>query len=276
MTIPFEHEEPFPEFPEEDESDLAPEQVKGSVWHGHARKLPIRPWDPTIYERNRIVCHADHTPETDLFRMLAAQVVIWLEERCGHSLVVTSCGGGEGKTLMSVNLAICLAKSSSYETVLVDADLRRPNVAHMLGIDVEIGLEEVLAGNATLEDCLLASEIEGLFVLPTKAAIKPSSSLLSNVRLARLAEQIAALHRDRLVIFDLPPILLGDSCAPFLKTAAGCLMVVEEGRTTKAHLRRALSLVRDEKLIGVTLNKASERVAHQYGYISYDYYAGKV
>ncbi|MFW6027656.1 MAG: tyrosine-protein kinase family protein, partial [bacterium] len=152
------------------------------------------------------------------------------------------------------------------------ADLRRPNVANMLGIEPEIGLEQVLSGRATLEDCLVESEIDGLFILPAGSAVNPSSRLLSTARLSALAGEIEQAHRDRMVVYDLPPVLLGDSCAPFLKAAGGALMVVEEGRTTKAHLRRALSLIREEKLIGVTLNKASQRLVEQYGYISYDYY----
>lgn len=260
---------------EQSGSDPNPEAEEDSVLRRQERKPPVRPRDPGVYERNRIICHADHTPEVDLFRMLGTQIVIWLEDRRAHSFVITSCGGGEGKTLISVNLAICLAKNSSYDIVLVDADLRRPNIANMLGIDVKVGLEHVLAGDATLNDCILNSEIDGLFILPTKSALKPSSRLLSTARLSRLAHEIEARYRDRLVLFDLPPLLLGDSCAPFLKAAEGCLMVVEEGKTTQAHLKRALSLIKDEKLIGVTLNKASERTAEQSGYISYDYYAGK-
>ncbi|MFP4002927.1 MAG: CpsD/CapB family tyrosine-protein kinase [Alphaproteobacteria bacterium] len=273
MSIPFDHEDRV--LPDNDYADPVSDRTGRRVWRRPVHGSPVRPWDPSVYDRNRIICHSDYTPEVDLFRMLAAQIAIWLEERQGHSFVVTSCGAGEGKTLISINLAICLAKNSSYETVLVDADLRRPNVANMLGIEPEIGLEQVLMGEASLEDCLLRSEIDGLFILPARSALKPSSSLLSTARLTRLAGQIERGHRDRLVVFDLPPVLLGDSCAPFLKAAAGCLMVAEEGRTTKAHLRRALSLIRDDKLIGITLNKASQRLVEQYGYVTYDYDTGK-
>lgn len=236
------------------------------------RKLPMRPRDPSVYERNRIVCHAGHTPEVDLFRLLATQVKIWLEDRQGHSIAITSCGAGEGKTFMAVNLAICLAKNSDRETVLVDADLRRPNVSNCLGIKAELGLEHVLTGKAILDEVLIATEINGLFVLPTISALPPSSNLLATARLNRLASEVDAMNDRRLVIYDMPPILLGDSCAPFLKSADGCLLVVEDGRTTKNHLTRAVSLIKNEKFIGVALNKASERSALQQGYYSYDYY----
>jgi protein-tyrosine kinase len=239
---------------------------------GAESKPPVRPRDPSVYERNRIVCHAGHTPEVDLFRLLATQVQIWLDERQGHSVAITSCGAGEGKTLMAVNLAICLAKNSDRETVLVDADLRRPNVANCLGIEPDVGLEHVLTGKAALDDVLLRSEIDGLFLLPMKSALAPSSRLLATARLGHLAEDIEAMNRERLVVYDMAPILLGDSCAPFVRAADGCLLVVEDGRTTRSHLRRAVSLVKEEKLIGVTLNKASEHSAHQRGYFSYDYY----
>lgn len=273
MARPLERDDAVSLLSDETCTELIPDPVHSTGWC--ARRGPVRPWDPEVYDRNRIVCNSGHSPEVDLFRMLAAQIVIWLEERQGHSFVITSCGGGEGKTLISVNLAICLARNSNYETVLVDADLRRPNVCNMLGIEADLGLEQVLTGSATLDDCLLQSEIDGLFILPTRSAVTPSSRLLSSARLNGLAADIEAAYPDRLVVYDMPPMLLGDSCAPFLKAAAGCLMVVEEGRTTRAHLRRALSLIREEKLIGVTLNKASEWIAQQYGYITYDYYAGK-
>lgn len=251
----------------------AAESPKKGTFSYSVRRRYASPSDPRVYQRNRIICNTDYSAEVDLFRMLSTQMLNWLQERNGHAVAITSCGKGEGKTLISTNLAVCLAKNSGYETVLVDSDLRRPNVAKRFGLEIDRGLDDVLAGTTSLDTCLLATEIDGLFILPTKAALNPSSPLLSTARLNKLAGDIQAMNRGRLVIYDLPPLLLGDSCAPFIASADGCLLVVAEGQTTTTRLERGLSLISEKKLIGVTLNKASGRLAEQEGYISYDYYS---
>ncbi len=237
--------------------------------------MVVQPADPGIYNRNKIICALDSLPEIDLFRTLTTQVINWLAQRKGRILAVTSCGAGEGKTFMSVNLAVCLSRFQNYQTVLVDADLRRPNVCRTLGIKVDRGLDTVLAGLNDVQDCIIGSEVEGLTIIPTKSGITSSSPLLTSRPVTELTDRVLSEVSNKLILFDLPPILLGDSCVPFLKAADGCLVVVQEGKTTRAHLKRALSLIKPEKFIGIVLNKTSTRTAQNYGYYSYEYYSQK-
>ncbi len=230
------------------------------------------PMDRQIQKRNLIICSQDYRPEIDLFRTLATQVVSWLNQCQGRVLAITSCGAGEGKTFMSANLAICLARFINRPVTLVDADLRRPNISKTLGLTVDTGLDTVLKNDLPLKDCMISSEINGLTLLPTKSGLEPSSPLLSTGTVSQLVDEIVESVPDQILLLDLPPILLGDSCAPFLKAADGCLLIVEEGKTTRGHLDRALSLIKPEKLIGVVLNKTSSNVVKEHGYCSYDYY----
>ncbi|MGF1454264.1 MAG: CpsD/CapB family tyrosine-protein kinase [Alphaproteobacteria bacterium] len=253
-------------------------QGQGAAQHASAKDRPaptIRPADASVYRRNKIICAMDALPEIDLFRTLTTQIVNWLSERRGRVLAVTSCGAGEGKTFMSINLAICLSRFQNYQTVLVDADLRRPNVCRTLGLKVDRGLDTVLGGLHDVEDCVFESEIEGMSLLPTKSGIPSSSPLLTARPVNDVSDRVLSHVNNKLVLFDLPPLLLGDSCVPFLKNTDGCLLLVEEGKTTRAHIKRAISLIKPEKFIGIVLNKTSSKAAQEYGYYSYEYYSQK-
>jgi Mrp family chromosome partitioning ATPase len=221
-----------------------------------------------LLARRRIVA-AGGGRATDAFRMLRTQVLGRLEQSQGNVLAISSPKPGDGKTLVAVNLAVSVARHLSRNALLVDLDFRRPGIARCLGLPPGPGLSDHLECRAALADCLVDPGIERLLVLPQSVSLNHSSELLASPRMTALAEE---LRRDpeRLVIYDCPPLLATDDALIALGFAAGCLLVLREGRTTRSELVRAAELVGEERLLGTALNGAVWSFAS--GYETHVYY----
>jgi capsular exopolysaccharide synthesis family protein len=211
---------------------------------------------PSILHANRImtaeVCH----PVTDVYRSLRAQVLQALNSRGKTTIGITSANHGEGKTLTAVNLAIAMAMDVNHTVLLVDADLRNPGVAACLGIEPALGLSDYLTGRAELADCLLHPKIDRLFILPARSRIGNSAELLSSPQMLHLATELKDRYVDRLIIYDLPPILTVGDTIGFLPSIDGTLLVVRDGVTRSADLVHVLEMLAGHNLIGTVLNAA--------------------
>jgi capsular exopolysaccharide synthesis family protein len=211
---------------------------------------------PSLLQAHRIVTTEVQHPVTDVYRSLRAQVLQSLNSRGKTTIGVTSAKHGEGKTLTAVNLAIAMAMDVNHTVLLVDADLRNPGVADRLGIDPKLGLSDYLTGKAALAECLVCPGIERLTILPARSRIGNSAELLASPQMAHLASELKERYVDRLVIYDLPPILtVGDSIG-FLPSLDATLLVVRDGATRVAEVNHALELLHSN-LIGTVLNAAA-------------------
>ena len=167
------------------------------------------------------------------------------------SIVVTSSVQGEGKTETSTNLAKVLAETGA-RVLLVDADLRRPQVGARLGLDDELGLSDVLTGRADLNDVLLS--VDDLSVL-TAGTVPPNpSELLGSEAMAELLALVEA-HFEY-VILDAPPLLPVTDAAVLSHQAGGAIVVARSGVARQNQLTEALSTLEaaDASVYGVVLN----------------------
>ena len=167
------------------------------------------------------------------------------------SIVVTSSVQGEGKTETSTNLAKVLAETGA-RVLLVDADLRRPQVGARLGLDDELGLYDVLTGRADLNDVLLS--VDDLSVL-TAGTVPPNpSELLGSEAMAELLALVEA-HFEY-VILDAPPLLPVTDAAVLSHQAGGAVVVARAGVARQNQLTEALSILEaaDASVYGVVLN----------------------
>ena len=167
------------------------------------------------------------------------------------SIVVTSSVQGEGKTETSTNLAKVLAEAGA-RVLLVDADLRRPQVGARLGLDDELGLSDVLTGRADLNDVLLS--VDDLSVL-TAGTVPPNpSELLGSEAMAELLALVEA-HFEY-VILDAPPLLPVTDAAVLSHQAGGAVVVARAGVARQNQLTEALSILEaaDASVYGVGLN----------------------
>jgi protein-tyrosine kinase len=212
----------------------------------------------TVLESNRIVDPLDSGAVASAFRMLRTQVLQRLDERGWRSMAVLSAGPNDGKTTTAINLAVNLASDNRHTVLLVDCDLRRPGVAAGLDIAPEFGVDDVLCGKARVDQCLYHPRgIERLVVLPARSTLSNSSEALSSSRGRAFVQELRARYPERILLFDLPPILGADDAVAFLPMVECALVVVAERRTPRDDLLRCMELTRSTPIIGTVLNRST-------------------
>jgi len=211
-----------------------------------------------VLEANRIVDPAKADAAASAYRMLRTQVLQRLDERGWRSLAVLSAHAEDGKTTTAINLAINLCFDNRHTVLLVDCDLRRPGIAANLDITPEFGLDDVLVGKAMIEQCLYHPiGFERLVILPARTALHNSSEALSNTRGRRLVAELRARYPERILLFDLPPIIGADDAIAFLPLVECGLFVVAERATPREDLLRCMELTRSTPIVGTVLNRSS-------------------
>ncbi len=211
-----------------------------------------------LLEANRIVHASSAAPAAAAFRMLRTQVLQRMEENSWRSLAMFSPSREDGKTTTAVNLAINLANDQRHTVLLVEFDLRRPTIAAKLGITPDSGADDVLRSEARVEDCLYHPEgFDRLVVLPARATMENSSEAIAGPRGRQLVAELRGRYPDRILVFDLPPILGADDALAFAPLVECGLVVVGEGSTLRDDLLRCMELLRRVPIVGTVLNRAT-------------------
>jgi protein-tyrosine kinase len=218
-------------------------------------------------QQNRIL-----TPETDKtivnsYKVLRTRVLQQMQQNGWTTLAVTSPMPDEGKTLTAINLSISLALKLDYTVLLVDLDFRKPSIHTRFGFKPECGLSDYLSGRVQLEEVFVNPGINRLLLLPEQKVETQSSEMLSSSKMQQLVEELKNRYPSRIIIFDLPPALVGDDVLAFASIADAVLLVVQEGKTTTDELGKTLGLLEKMNMIGTVLNRSSSsnEVSH-YGY----------
>jgi len=192
-----------------------------------------------------------------------------------HQFVVTSALPAEGKTLVSVNIALALARAGK-NVVLVDADFRRPRTHKVFGVGQSPGLSNLLAGEEvrTIDDAIRPAGNENLSLI-TSGPLPPNpSELLASPRMAEIVGQLA--DRFEYVVYDTPPAVNVTDAAVLAQQVHGAVMVLRSFSTDRAAAARARELIDGggARLLGVILNgvDAPDRGYPYYGYRYYSKY----
>lgn len=193
-------------------------------------------------------------PFTQSYQFLRRNLLFMPDVRESHSILVTSCERGEGKTTVAVNLALTLSGTGN-RVLLVDADLRNPTVERYLNIDSgTYGLTSVLTGRQSPKDCMFTCKGSGLNVIFAGPAAESPCALLSSKGMEIFIRSAAA--RFDYVLFDSSPIAdLPDASGP-AAFVDGVLLVVRRHRTSLKTAARAKAHLSDigSNVIGCVLN----------------------
>jgi tyrosine-protein kinase Etk/Wzc len=234
--------------------------------------LPTLGVVPTIPPENHclLIGQDAFSPITESYRALRTSVQYSSVDRKIQLLGVTSAHPGEGKSVTSANLAIAVALQGK-RVVLMDADLRRPTVHRMFGLEAEPGLTSVLAGECSIEEALHATAIEGLHVLASGPLPPNPPELLNSNAMIELLEELKG-HAE-IVIIDTPPAIPVTDAQVLGTHLDGMILVVEAGQARKAGVKHARDLLDRTRvrILGVVLNKidqSSKGYYHQYYYRS--------
>ncbi len=190
----------------------------------------------------------------------------------GQRILICSPHPGEGKTFCAVNLALSIASERDSEVLLVDADFAKPSILSTLGIAGGPGLMDALADpKIRVEDCVLRTDIPGLWVLPAGNRTNSDSEYLASSRAGAVLDRLTQGAPDRIVIFDSPPALAASPAAELAKYVGQALIVVRADRTGQSALEDAVSLLSacpDIKLLlnGAHFSPSGRRFGSYYGY----------
>ena len=214
------------------------------------------PKSPQLMGKNRGTNDADAIA-AESFRRLRTNLRFASVDEEIRSIVVTSANAGEGKSTVATSLAQVLAQSNT-PTILIDADLRRPTVATVLGIDGKIGLSEVLSGQVSLEDALVGSKIPGLYVLPSGRIPPNPSEMLGSEAMKSI---VGLLSKDYVVVIDAPPLLPVTDAAVLSTRVDGVVLVASAGRTRREDVAAARDMLKQvhSRMLGTVLNMVPPR-----------------
>lgn len=223
--------------------------------------------DPLHLERERILPPGAAGRHGPPYKLLRTQVLQRLARLGANSLAVVGASAEAGKTLTAINLAIAIAADSERHALLVDLDLRKPRVHKRIGFEPTAGIDDCLRGERQLPEALVhLGGYPRLAVLAARKATESSSELLSTHRSAELMLEMRKRYRDRVLVFDLPPVLEADDALAFARAVEAVLVVVTEGRTRRDDLVRTIELLHDVPVVGTVLNQTREAVDSHYGY----------
>jgi Mrp family chromosome partitioning ATPase len=217
------------------------------------------------------------------FRIVKRQILLAARETrldgvagAAQRVLVCSPLPGEGKTFCATNLALSIAGERDSEVLLVDADFAKPSILALLGLSSGSGkargLMDALANpEVAVEDCVLATDVPGLYVLPAGNRTASDSEYLTSNRTAEVLERLTLGAPNRIVIFDSPPALAASPAAELAKHCGQALVICRADRTGQSALEDALSLLSGCPDIKLLLNSANfspsgRRFGDYYGY----------
>lgn len=204
--------------------------------------------------KNRCVCADADVLEGDFYKVLRTQIQHVAAEKGWRTIMVTSTMPDEGKTLTSINLAFSFAKAYDQTVMLIDADLKKQQVHKTLGIHSPYGLIDYLINDRPIGQCLIRPAGEKLVLISGGDPVDGSSELLGSRLMKRFVREAGNRYEDRLVFFDLPPIMVGADVMAFAPLVDGIVFVVRAGQTSVKQAKKAIELLPRDKLIGVVLN----------------------
>jgi capsular exopolysaccharide synthesis family protein len=203
----------------------------------------------------RLVCLTQKDSlAAEKFRFLAVRLRHLQQSRAVKKLLVTSSIPEEGKSMISANLALSLARKKRQRVLLLEGDLRRPTLYESFGLRSLLGVSEWLKSGSSEVKNLYYFEEAGLWFLPAGSLPGNPMELMQSGRLAELMEQLTVWF-DWIVI-DSPPVLPLADTSVWSRLADGILLVAREGTTRKRELQRGLDTLDHSKLLGLVLNSS--------------------
>ncbi len=246
-------------------STVIPEQSVGPRLNGQIREMRL---NSAHLEAARIVAHGGSSEHGRYYDMLRTQVLQEMDKKSWQFLAVTSPTAACGKTVTACNLAMSIARLPERSVLLVDLDLRKPMVASYLGLEATDGVLGVLEGRTTLQAATLQVTVGpySMLVLPGSVSTSGSSEWMASQTMGTLLQTIKRDFRSHLVIFDLPPMLLGDDVISILPRMDAALLVAGIGSTSVSDIKECQKHLQRTPVVRVVVNKSTETVGSYYGY----------
>lgn len=241
---------------ESDPSESLPHFAETEIEFTQTRVIDV---SPAALARSRVANASAPAEVRTAYKLLRTQVLQRLQARGWQTLAVVSPAAGEGKTLTAINLAVAIASTRTHTALLVDLDWHQPSVHRYFDLTPTNDVYDYLRGDAALRDVLVSPGIPRFSFLPCRDAVPDASEHLGG--LGAFVKELKCRYSNRIVLFDLPPLLATDDAMSFLPLVDGALLVVEEERTRRAEVARSLDVIGEDRLLGSVINKSEQRLA---------------
>ena len=184
-------------------------------------------------------------------------------------IAFTSSFKGEGKTITSTNIAVALAQQVNTRVLIIECDLRRPQVHAALNLTPTPGLTNYLNNECSLKDIMMPTSIPSLQAICYGAIPPNPSELLSSDSMTELVETLE--KEFDYIIFDTPPVNVVVDALPMIKRSDGVVVVVRDKSTTYPLLNKAIDQIKraDGKILGVIVNRVKVEEANKDYYYRY-------
>ncbi len=229
--------------------------------------------------RDLIVERKTRSTSAEAFRSIRTNLLLSSAEHRPGVILVTSPGPFEGKSLISINLALILAQTGE-RVLLIDGDMRKPRIHKVFGLGDLKGLSTLLTGHSDIKEVIFESGIQNLYLLPSGPKPPNPAELLASGRMAEIITELR--KRFEYMVIDSPPLIAVTDSALLSKIVDGVVMVLKAGQTTKEIAKRASKNLREinAKIIGAILNDVDFERDRYYYYYPYYYkyykhYAGE-
>jgi protein-tyrosine kinase len=182
-------------------------------------------------------------------------------------IMMASALPGDGKTFTSINLALSMARERDVSVVLVDADLPKPHVSRVFGVENEPGLLDALADpTIDVSTLLIPTDVGSFSILPAGKHNEAATEMLASARMATIVASLLANNPRRIVLFDSPPLLLSSESRALANIVGQVVLVVRSGATPRQAVVDVLEQIGNGPSVALVLNQG--RVAHgdYYGY----------
>lgn len=266
---------PLPGLPIDDTAALdalATQAPPAATWLSVPAERILRPM-PTP-EQRLITLTNPNSPGAEMFRVLSTKLAHMRGKRQLKKLLITSAVSDEGKSVVSVNLALTLARRAGERVLLIEADLRRPTASALLATSQLRGITEWHEHKLSLQDAFYQVEGMPLWLLSAGKGIEEPLPLLES---DAFAQMLAAVSEGfDWVLLDCTPILPMADATSLSRLCDGVLVVAREGHTRKRTLMRALASIEKSKQLGFIFNEASTvQIGYERYYGGYGYYGHK-
>src|SRR6516165_7774060 len=194
------------------------------------------------------------------------------DQRSSRLIMVTSARPGEGKTFISLNLALAFASERDVKALLVDVDTQHSSIQSILGIPVEQGIVDVLSGNCELSEALIQTSIPNLLVLPAGQGGPHVPELFSSNQMAMLMSEMTHRFGDRYIIIDTPPCMASTDAAALAPLVGQIVFIVEAHHTQQMEIESSLRMLSACPRNSLLLNKSDTMSGEHFGSYNYYYY----
>lgn len=225
-------------------------------------------WGLENYNNYSIVALERESPGSEQYKILREQLKRLRVELGIRSFTITSPVKRDGKTTVAVNLAAALSLDYEESVLLIDGDLRAPNLHRYFNVPQSPGLTDYLDRDLQMDLKSLVRDtfLPGLRILPAGKPSHLASELLAKERMKKVVEEALTQFPGHQIIIDSPPVLSTPDPLVIARHVDGVLVVIRAGKTPRDYLTKALQLLNTSRVLGVVLNGADLGIPSKYYY----------